>query len=791
MSNMEKNLRIIAECKIAEICTIKSANNRIFVRKHKRNMARLFAIINILLVASTLQAQIINSTWRDHMSYFGGKAVAVSNTDVYCATELNIFCYSKEDGRITHLTPIEGLSEMGIGAIAYNDKTQELIIGYISGNIDIVSDDGKVHNMPSLKNSDFTNNKKINHINIHGGTAYLSCSFGIIAIDISRREFSDTYILGSDGKHININSSVVYDGYLYALTNTGLMRGRLDNPFLTDLKNWEQVTELGQGLKFNTGCVFDNKLYVNAQIAGDTIGRVSVFDGEKWTVVWNSLPEVKTLTSRDNKLVLCDGLGVYVFDTNLNQLLFWDSELINTGIADGDVVWYAHREYGLGRTDGNDYTAYTPDGPALNRFYNVCYNAGNVLVAPGGMERTGENHYNKADIYSFDGSRWTNIDHQQYPVFNECRDIINFTTNGSKNHFIANCWRHGVLEYDNGTFTRHNAESTGGLLNDFVSYCAYDYNGNLWFAGSIADKPITVRTPSGEWYNYAYSSHMTGLHTGKLICTRNNDLWLVSHRGIGVLVWNPNGTPETNSDDDYSFFFPSDETNKKLNCNINDIVEDKNGILWLATDEGVYIYDHPERVLRDGNTQAHYPQMIVDGFYQSLLVTEVVNTIAVDGGNRKWFGTESGGIFVISPDGTEQIASYNTSNSPLFSNNVKSIAIDDDKGILYVITDKGLQSVTISTTKANSETAEITAYPNPVQSDYYGDVAIRGLLDNSVVRITDLRGNLVHETMSNGGGALWNLCNRDGRRVETGIYLIQCTTTDGVTRNVGKIHVVK
>ena len=754
-------------------------------------MAKFLAIINILLFATTLQAQIISSSWRDHMSYNYGKAVAVSSTDVYCATEFNLFCYNREDNRLTHLTPIEGLSDMGIGAIAFDDGTQQLIVGYNSGNIDIVSRNGRITNMPSLKNSDFTNNKKINHINIHGGIAYLSCSFGITAINIGRREFADTYILGDNGKHINISGSVVYDGYLYAFTDVGLMRGRLDNPFLTDLKNWEQVIELGKGLKFNTGCVFDNKLYVNAQISGDTIGRVSVFDGEKWATVWDNLPQVKSLTSRDNRLVLCDGLGIYAFDTNLNQQLSWNSELINTGIADGGYIWYAHRMYGLGRSDGSDFTAFTPNGPASNKFYNVFYNAGNIMVAPGGMERTGQNHYNVADIYTFDGNQWTSLDRTQNPVLRECSDIINFTTNGSKNHFIANCWHYGILEYDNGTFTHHNAESTGGLLNDFVSYCAYDRNGNLWFAGSIADKPITVRTPSGEWYNYAYSSHMTGLHTGKLICTRNNDLWLVSHRGIGVLVWNANSTPETNADDDYNFFYPSDETGKKLNCNINDIVEDKNGILWLATDEGVYIYDHPEKVLRDDNTHAHYPQMIVEGFYQSLLITEVVNTIAVDGGNRKWFGTESGGIFVISPDGTEQIAFYNTDNSPIFSNNVKSLAIDDDKGILYIITDKGLQSATISTTKANSETAEITAYPNPVPPDYYGEMAIRGLLDNSVVRITDMRGSLVHETMSNGGGAMWNLCNPDGRRVETGIYLIQCTTTDGVTRNVGKIHVVK
>ena len=124
-------------------------------------MVRFLAIANILLFATTLQAQIVGASWRDHMSYRNGKAVAVSNSDVYCATGLNIFCYSKKDGRITHMTPIEGLSDMGIGTIAYNEKTQELIIGYNNGNIDIVASNGKIHNMPSLKNSDFKSLERI------------------------------------------------------------------------------------------------------------------------------------------------------------------------------------------------------------------------------------------------------------------------------------------------------------------------------------------------------------------------------------------------------------------------------------------------------------------------------------------------------------------------------------------------------------------------------------------------------------------------------------------------------
>lgn len=754
-------------------------------------MARILCTMAFVLAAISSNGQIVRDTWLDHLSYNNGKCVALSSSKVYCATDYSIFTYDKDDNSLEHITPIKGLSEIGIGSIAYSGKHKTLVIGYTNGNIDLLSDNGNVFNMSGVKDKNITTNKGANHINIAGDLAYLASDFGLTAINIERKEFYDTYILGENGSYTKINCSAIFGDYLYAFTDYGLMKGRLDNPFLTDLKNWEYVAEVGTGLKCNTGCTFNGKLYVSVSHDDNTSYDIYEYDGQKWKLVLDSIAQVKVMTGSNERLTICSDEGVMAFNKDLKKTDSLKSVYITMCMNDGEELWCSHTLYGLCKYSDNSSTPITPNGPKKNFYDNVFYNDGNLLVAPGGMSNTNANLYRRAYYFSYDGTEWVTINNESSYEFEDCRDVINFASLGSSSHYIINAWRFGLIEFDNGKYTRINTSNTDGFLSDIVSYCTMDHDGNLWAACSFSEFPIEVRTTDGQWHSYAYGNNMVGKYTGKVICTRNNDLWMASNKSEGILVWNANGTPDNKSDDDYKFFKPTDNNGEDLNNGIHDFAEDKNGTIWFATDEGVYMYEHPERILQGQAFYGRYPQMVEDGVYQPLLKTEIVNTVAIDDANRKWFGTANGGIFVISPDGTKQYAVYNKSNSPLFSNNVLSIAIDNINGILYIITDKGLQSARISVTKPETGLSNIYAFPNPVEPDFYGDVTIHGLMSETVVKITDLYGNLVYETMSNGGSAVWNVCNMDGKRVETGIYLIQCITSDGQSKGVGKIHVIK
>lgn len=756
-------------------------------------MARFrFLGLILTMLSVNAMAQLSADSWRDHLSYRDGRIVAVSDSKVYCATDLSLFYLDKDDHSLNHLSPIEGMTETGAGYIAYCDKLHLLVVAYNSGNIDLVYDNGKIINLSGLKDAQFTTDKRTNHICIDGHMAYLSCNFGITAVNLEKREFADTYILGKGGNLLKINCTAVCGDYLYAFTNSGLLRGRLDNPFLSDLKNWELVPGCNLTHFYNTGCVFNGQLIVGERFADDSTSQVSVFEGKELTILWDSLPMLKSLTSRGDYLVRTTNAGIDMFDTKMNCVNQKANNAMQMGIADGsNKIWFAHSDGGMGCCNNGQLEFYIPSGPAHNRFFKISYNAGDILLAPGGKKDigTGENKWLPANIYRFTDGQWTSISYSEYPEIAKCFDVCDFITHGNRNHFLASAWFSGLIEYNNGTY-RYIDTATAGVNIYRVSSGCYDSKGNLWVNCSHTSNYIAVRKPDGQWFSYAYDPKLSNENLGKMLRTYKGDFWITTPKATGILVFNTNDTPETKADDYYTYFMPTDENGNAFNAFINDIVEDNNGQLWVASDEGVYVFDHPELAL-EGETSARRPQMIVEGYYQPLLSTERVTSIVIDGGNRKWFGTDGGGIFLISPDGTKQLAEYNTSNSPLFSNNVQSMTLDYDKGILYIITDMGLQSAIISSSMPNSTFSDIYAYPNPVEPDYQGDVQIRGLMNNTTVRITDLYGNLVFETMSNGGGATWNLRNMSNRPVVTGIYLIHCVTQNGENREAVKIHVVR
>jgi hypothetical protein len=207
----------------------------------------------------------------------------------------------------------------------------------------------------------------------------------------------------------------------------------------------------------------------------------------------------------------------------------------------------------------------------------------------------------------------------------------------------------------------------------------------------------------------------------------------------------------------------------------------------VGTDEGVAVFYSPQDILTSERSDAERILVNVDGYVQYLLETESVKAIAVDGANRKWFGTERAGVFLLSADGTEQIHHFTEDNSPLFSNNIACIAINDETGEVFFGTAKGLISFKGTATPGTPTNTDVYAYPNPVRPGYSGPIAIKGLVQDAVVKITDVTGTLIYETRAEGGQAIWNGYNFDGRRASTGVYLVFISTDDGKEAMVTKI----
>ena len=256
-------------------------------------------------------------------------------------------------------------------------------------------------------------------------------------------------------------------------------------------------------------------------------------------------------------------------------------------------------------------------------------------------------------------------------------------------------------------------------------------------------------------------------------------------RGGGLMVYNGAAT------------VPNASNTKKLSTavgtgalpstNVFCLAEDNDGEIWVGTDKGIAVFYSPSTVFAGENFDSQQILIEQDGQVQILLETELIQAIAIDDANRKWIATVNSGVFLMSADGTKQIHHFDESNSPLFSNDVKSIVINHKTGEVFFGTTKGLVSFRGTAAEGFEFFTDVYSFPNPVKHAYEGPIAIKGLVTNSTLKITDISGTLVYETVSEGGQAIWYGKNFNGERVATGVYMVFCTNEDGTKKALTKI----
>jgi sugar lactone lactonase YvrE len=310
---------------------------------------------------------------------------------------------------------------------------------------------------------------------------------------------------------------------------------------------------------------------------------------------------------------------------------------------------------------------------------------------------------------------------------------------------------------------------------------AMDKSKNLWITQSETSNNIKVLKPDGSWI---VSPLITGIHLlGDMIISQNGYKWIIIPDGNGLLV----------CDDNNCKSITVKAESGEVISNIFSIAEDLEGNIWIGSDRGPLVYYNPEEILSKPLTASRpkIPRNDGSSIYDYALHTEAITSIAVDGADRKWLGTANTGVYLLSADGTSQIRNYTETNSPLFSNSIVSIAVDDNSGDVWFGTSKGIQSFRGDAIAGKERYENVYAFPNPVRGDFNGNVTITGLMSNSTVKITDVSGNLVFETKSLGGEASWDLTTYNGRRVTTGVYIAFCSSEDGKAACTVKILVMR
>lgn len=771
-------------------------------------MRRLISFFFLIMFFQT-QAQRQQDSWQDYLSFSNATKVAVAGSKIYCATEGGLFYFDREDNSIQKFTGVNGLTDFGIQSIAWNENNQVLVVAYKNSNIDLVYE-SEVLNLSDIKRKQITGDKNIYNISFSGDEAYLSCGFGIVVLNLEKNEIKDTYLIGDNGAFIRVNDVAVLDSKIYASTDEGILYAEKEGVNLLDYRNWDFVENIPYSTeKFTQLAVHSGGLWATYVPADNGKNELYRFDGQNWTRYLHSVYTSRDIQTVGNYMIVTGGSDVYLvneqnqIEAKINSYQLEGNEVSpiharSASFSSDGSIWIADYTSGLIRVSGENFESIFPNGPMDNRIFSLYTNKGDLWVTPGGRDDAWNNIFQKPRFQLYKNQHWNYFTSDQYPVFDDFYDIVSIIADpADPEHIFVGSWGGGLLEFQGEQLLNRFTDLNSPLQNALpdrpgsayvrIGGLDFDSEGNLWITNSEVSNNLHKLSPSGEWESVTLPQVANNFKIGEVIVTENDDKWIVVPRGNDAYIVDKTGTQKKRLLVTSYFNNGEYEEYNRMN-DIYCITEDLEGALWLGTSKGVAVYNSPSRIWDSENFYAIQPSLdLNDGLYHPLLETENVTAIAVDGANRKWIGTSGSGVYLVSENGENEILNFNEENSPLLSNNIMDIAINEFTGEVFIGTSEGLISYQGDAIGGKDAYENVYVYPNPVRETYDGPVTVTGLIENTDVKITDISGNLVFETTSLGGQAVWDGKNLNGNRVRTGVYLVFCTDEYGEETHVEKL----
>jgi ligand-binding sensor domain-containing protein len=740
--------------------------------------------------------------WQDYLSYTNATKIAVAEDKVYCLTEGGLIYYDLQDNSINKFVNLATLSDFGISTISFSKENNVLVVVYKNCNIDLVYGT-TVMNLSDIKRKQITGEKTVNNISFSGNEAYLACSFGIVALNLERREVKDTYVIGEGGTYLNINDVEVLNDSIYAATNAGILKAAKEENLL-DYSNWSYVENIPRaGEKFNFLEMHAGKLIANYTPEQWYADEMYAYDGTSWSPYLAGIKYIFDIQKNGNNLVIASRNSVYVIDNNnyvskktvsyrFGDQQIGEIECRSAGVTADGKLWIADYEHSLVNVSGENYENVQINGPMDNNVFSLVHSGTNLWVMPGVKTGWLEPHFQRLE-----NEQWQYFSKTNYPEMDGFFNIISVAVNPTdEQHFFVGSWGGGLLEYRNSEFVERYTDKNSPLESALpqepnqpyvrIDGMAFDSEGNLWISNSEVSKNLHKLSPQGEWESFELPEAANTYNIGQVIVTKNDDKWVVV-KGHDIYVVNKSGSekrflPVT------AYFNNGDYEEFNRMNDVYSIAEDNEGDIWVGTTKGVAVFANASRIWETETFYATQPSLdLNNGLFNPLLATETVTAIAVDGANRKWLGTNGSGVYLVSETGEEEILHFTAENSPLLSNNITAITINQKSGEVFFGTDKGLISYQGDATGGNDVYKNVYVYPNPVRETYDGPVTITGLIANTDVKITDISGNLVYHTQSLGGQAVWDGTNLNGNRVKTGVYMVFCNDETGEHTHITKV----
>ena len=750
--------------------------------------------------------------WRAHLPYINAKSVVKAGNDLYCASDRGMFAYRTGDNAVEALSKISGLSEVDVATLGYDDASGILLIAYANSNIDLLRGND-IYNLSDIKRKNIAGDKSIYNIAFNNGFAYLSCGFGIVVVDLVRKEVRETYVIGPGGSSIRVFDIAFLNDSIFAATEEGILAANINNPVLVNYASWNLVLDdFGNMGDFNlietfAGRLFSNFAKPNA-LADVSVDSIFFYDAGIWqsldpNLIAQGVNKHRSIRAFEGKLTITTDVNGHVFNGSLAVTQqFGSSNYGNPNIRDAfassdGTVWVADNSQGLIRMQSSEPLRFIyPDGPASDLISAMDVVGSHLWVTHATRSQSWQNTYAPCNFSEYINADWRTYNSRTKPgtVIETANLFDNMSLAidpSNPNNVFIGSKGNGLLVMRNGnpvqTYRENNSTLQVGIGNPNecqVVGMDFDANRNLWVLNSLAAEPVNVLTPQGTWKSYKIPGIFGAPLLGDLTVDSYGQKWINvignnAPLGSGLMVFNDNGTLDLTTDDRSRFYSTGIGKGNLPSVDIRAITEDLEGEIWIGTGRGIAVVYSPSVATTSSNFDAQQILIKQDGINQYLLESEVVTAIAVDGANRKWIGTEAGGLFLMSPDGTKQILNFNELNSPLLSNYIISISIDQQTGEVFIGTNRGIVSYKGDAIKGEGPCGDIVVYPNPVREGFNGPIAISGLVANGSFKITDISGSIVYEGRSNGTQAVWSGTDFSGRRVQTGVYLVFSTDDTG------------
>jgi len=752
----------------------------------------------LLLFCSICHAQsdLAIGEWTTFYPYEAGEYVTQSTDFVYFASGPAIARFAKEDESVDFITTVDGLTEAEISQIRFSPFDQLLVVAYANSSIDLVSEDDIFNLNNIVTNTNIVGSRRINDIYIASRElAYLSTDFGIVELNLERREFGFTTFTP-----ISVNSVIIDDGQYYAGTEEGLYTlpiSQTVNP--ADFSQWT-LQDGDTGLPIGEAATdiesYQNQLYVlvggSVYVKSDTgfelfdqdAGFEASFlsaEGRDLLIGYRCLPECNGKL----KVIAPDG-GISAGGGGCVSRPLYAVQDEQGGI------WYADQFRGFRRSESSNGACSNTrlNAPFSSSVFDIHVEGGRVYVATGGTSGSFNFLFRGTgfSILEEDGL-WTNVNTLDNNLYDdlEIRDVLYILPDPSDPSTVyAGSYISGLVRYraEDDIFIygigNSSLQGTVGTENTpRVSGMAYDPEGNLWMTNYLANNALSVFTVEEEWQNFELPSRLLT----QMAVDQQGRKWMTERgQAAGFIIFDEGDIDDTGDD---QIRRVSSSNSELPTNNVLYIAVDRDGDVWVGTDQGPVVFECGDPF--DPNCVGNIRKVDQDGILGLLLETERINTIAVDGANRKWFGTDNG-IFVQSANGDEQILAFNTDNSPLPSNQISDISIDQDNGEVWIGTASGIVVYRSDATLGRAvHEANIKVFPNPVEPGYDGPIAIDGLAEDALVKITDISGKIVKEVLANGGQAIWDGRDQSGVQVASGVYLVFSSTTDSFQNPDGAI----